>query len=94
LAELRKRGFRVVDTDEPGWCEWSESDGGYVWREEPMLELLGGGPAAPLPRQQRGEVRRAPLLAEAVDLERLPQPLAALLARVGARDGESRRPAC
>ena len=33
LAELEKRGFRVVDTDEGGWSEWSDPDGGYVWRE-------------------------------------------------------------
>ena len=42
LAELRKRGFDVVDTDEPGWTEWSDDDGGYVWREERVAELLGG----------------------------------------------------
>ena len=40
LAELRKRGFEVVDTDEPGWTEWSHEDGGYVWREERIAELL------------------------------------------------------
>ena len=42
LAELRKRGFEVVDTDEPGWTEWSNEDGGYVWREERIAELLRG----------------------------------------------------
>ncbi len=40
LAELRKRGFRVVDTDDPGWSEWSDEDGGYVWREDRIAELL------------------------------------------------------
>jgi dephospho-CoA kinase len=40
LAELQRRGFDVVDTDEPGWTEWREEDGGYVWREERMAELL------------------------------------------------------
>ena len=40
LAELGKRGFEVVDTDEPGWTEWSDEDGGYVWREERIAELL------------------------------------------------------
>jgi dephospho-CoA kinase len=40
LAELEKRGFAVVDTDEGGWSQWSEADGGYVWREERMAELL------------------------------------------------------
>ncbi|HKO27218.1 MAG TPA: shikimate kinase, partial [Solirubrobacteraceae bacterium] len=40
-------GFQVVDTDEPGWTEWSEQEGGYVWREEPIAELLAreGGPS-------------------------------------------------
>lgn len=40
LAELRRRGFEVVDTDEPGWTEWSDGDGGYVWREDRIAELL------------------------------------------------------
>jgi dephospho-CoA kinase len=43
LAELRRRGFEVVDTDEPGWTEWSDEDGGYVWREERIAELLFRG---------------------------------------------------
>ena len=42
LAELRKLGFQVVDTDEPGWTEWSARDGGYVWREDRIAELLAG----------------------------------------------------
>jgi dephospho-CoA kinase len=40
LVELQRRGFDVVDTDEPGWTEWSDADGGYVWREDAMAELL------------------------------------------------------
>jgi len=40
LAELRRRGFDVVDTDEPGWTEWSDVDGGYLWREDRITELL------------------------------------------------------
>jgi len=40
LAELRKRGFRVVDTDDPGWTEWSDEEAGYVWREDRIAELL------------------------------------------------------
>ena len=32
LAELRERGFDVVDTDEPGWTDWSAEEDGYVWR--------------------------------------------------------------
>jgi dephospho-CoA kinase len=40
LAELEKRGFAVVDTDYGGWSEWSDADGGYVWREDRIAELL------------------------------------------------------
>ncbi len=38
LAELARRGFRVVDTDEPGWKE--PRDGDEVWREDRMAALL------------------------------------------------------
>ena len=40
LAELARRGFKVVDTDEGGWSEWSDADGGYVWREDRISEVL------------------------------------------------------
>jgi dephospho-CoA kinase len=40
LAELGRRGFRVVETDEPPWSAWSEADEGYVWREDLMADLL------------------------------------------------------
>jgi dephospho-CoA kinase len=40
LAELRRRGFEVVDTDEPGWTRWRDEDDGYVWREDRIAELL------------------------------------------------------
>ena len=40
LRELEKRGFPVVDTDEPPWSEWSDEEGGYVWREDLIGELL------------------------------------------------------
>ena len=40
LERLRLLGFRTVDTDEGEWTEWSEADGGYVWREEPMADML------------------------------------------------------
>ena len=40
LMELERRGFEVVDTDEPPWSEWSDEDGGYVWREDLIAELL------------------------------------------------------
>lgn len=40
LAELRGQGFEVVDTDLPGWREWSDEEAGYVWREDRIAELL------------------------------------------------------
>jgi dephospho-CoA kinase len=40
LAELAKRGFDVVDTDEGGWSVWSENEDGYVWDEDRVHELL------------------------------------------------------
>jgi thymidylate kinase len=40
LSELRRRGYLTVDTDEPGWTEWSDADGGYLWREQRLDELL------------------------------------------------------
>jgi dephospho-CoA kinase len=40
LAELARRGFQVVETDDAPWTEWSEADGGYVWREDLVEELL------------------------------------------------------
>ena len=42
LAGLGRRGFVVIDTDAPGWTEWSDDEGGYVWREERITELLDG----------------------------------------------------
>jgi hypothetical protein len=49
LAELGRRGFRVVDTDDPGWREYREfrepSDelhrGEWLWVEERITALLG-----------------------------------------------------
>jgi dephospho-CoA kinase len=38
LVELGRRGYRVVETDEPGWKEWR--DGEEVWREREISELL------------------------------------------------------
>jgi adenylate kinase family enzyme len=40
LERLRRRGFEVVDTDEDGWSVWCDEDGGYVWRESRIVELL------------------------------------------------------
>jgi predicted ATPase len=48
LAELERRGHRVVDTDDPGWSTWvmdAEEIGGgeCLWVEERMTELLDLG---------------------------------------------------
>ena len=48
LAALHSLGFEVVDTDEPGWSEWSDEEDGYVWREERIAELLGREHDVPL----------------------------------------------
>ena len=47
LVELRRRGFDVVDTDEPGWTEWRDDDG-HVWREDRIDEVLARDRDAPL----------------------------------------------
>jgi adenylate kinase family enzyme len=46
LSELYARGFRVVDTDEPGWKEWRGDE--WVWRENRMSELLASDDARTL----------------------------------------------
>jgi dephospho-CoA kinase len=48
LAALREQGFEVVDTDLPGWTEWSDEEAGYVWREDRIAELLARDREAPL----------------------------------------------
>jgi dephospho-CoA kinase len=48
LAELRKLGFETVDTDEPGWTDWSDEEDGYLWREDRMAELLARDREVPL----------------------------------------------
>lgn len=48
LAELGRRGYRVVDTDDPGWREYREDPepfdelhrGEWLWVEEEMTRLL------------------------------------------------------
>ncbi len=39
IGELRARGHRAVDMDEPGWSEHAP-DGDWVWREDRARELL------------------------------------------------------
>ena len=48
LAGLLSRGFEVVDTDEPGWTEWSDEEAGYIWREDRIAELLARDREVPL----------------------------------------------
>jgi broad-specificity NMP kinase len=45
LAELDRMGYRVVDTDDPGWADWVSSaeevgGGEWLWIEDRMAELL------------------------------------------------------
>ena len=40
LAELAKRGARVIETDREPWSESDRCICGYVWREELIEELL------------------------------------------------------
>ena len=40
LAELGRRGFRVVDTDSPAWSEWMPATNEWLWREDRIAELL------------------------------------------------------
>jgi len=44
LAELGRRGFRVVDTDSPAWSEWipaaGDAEGEWLWREDRIAQLL------------------------------------------------------
>jgi dephospho-CoA kinase len=48
LAELGRKGFEVVDTDELGWTEWSDEEAGYRWREDRIAELLARDCEQPL----------------------------------------------
>jgi dephospho-CoA kinase len=48
LAELATRGFQVVETDDAPWSEWSDAEGGYVWREDLISELLSRDDASTL----------------------------------------------
>jgi dephospho-CoA kinase len=40
LAALQRRGFDVIDTDERDLTVWSTEDGGYVWREDEIADVL------------------------------------------------------
>jgi dephospho-CoA kinase len=84
LRELRRCGFRVLDTDEPGWTVWDERDGGYVWREDRIAELLSveEGPTLYVSGTVSNQGRFYPRF-DAVVL--LSAPAEVLLERIGAR---------
>ncbi len=56
LAELGRRGYRVVDTDDPGWREYREYPefadethrGEWLWVEERITRLLDSDDGRPL----------------------------------------------
>jgi len=56
LAELGRRGYRVVDTDDPGWCEYRPyaqpvdalHRGEWHWVEDRMARLLETDDGRPL----------------------------------------------
>ena len=56
LAELGRRGYRVVDTDDPGWREYRASAeasdelhrGEWLWVEERITGLLDSDDGRPL----------------------------------------------
>jgi len=83
LAELARRGHRVVDTDYDGWTD--EAGRERVWREDRISELLDGHDAGALfiagcvPNQARFYPRF-----DAIVL--LSAPLDVILERVGGRD--------
>jgi dephospho-CoA kinase len=39
IAKLRKRGYRAIDMDEPGWSA-RNSKGDQLWNEDPLEEAL------------------------------------------------------
>ena len=84
LAELEQRGFAVVDTDRGGWSTWSDAEGGYVWREDRMAELLEGegGPTLYVSGTVSNQGRFYPRF-DAVVL--LSAPVEVLLGRITAR---------
>ena len=53
LVELARRGFRTVDTDEPGWSTWSERDGGYAQMSDVLVDLRVDDHAAPIDELRR-----------------------------------------
>jgi hypothetical protein len=88
LVELRKLGFQVLDTDEPGWTEWSDSEAGFVWREDRIADLLAGevGPSLYVSGTVSNQGRFYPRFDEIVLLS---APAEVLLRRIEARTTNS-----
>ena len=84
LVELSKLGFRVLDTDRPGWTEWSDSEAGMVWREDRIADLLAGdvGPSLYVSGTVSNQGRFYPRFDEIVLLS---APAEVLLKRIAAR---------
>lgn len=89
LVELARRGHRVVDTDDDGWCETvSLADGAgteQLWREERIDALLAGHTEGALFVQ--GCVANQGRFYQRFDaIVLLSAPLDVILARVAIRD--------
>ena len=82
--ELSKLGFQVLDTDRPGWTEWSGSEAGMVWREDRIADLLAGdvGPSLYVSGTVSNQGRFYPRFDEIVLLS---APAEVLLKRIAAR---------
>ena len=81
LAELRRRGHRVVDTDYGGWIEHLQSE--PLWNEERMDALLASNGALFVSGCVANQGRFYPRF-DAVVL--LTAPLEVIMSRVAARD--------
>lgn len=84
LVELSKLGFQVLDTDQPGWTEWSDSEAGFVWREDRIADLLASevGPSLYVSGTVSNQGRFYPRFDEIVLLS---APAEVLLRRIEAR---------
>ena len=61
LAELKRRGHRVIDTDDPGWDRRDRTRVGGpepVWDLEQIKALIDGHAGVALHRRLRGEPGR------------------------------------
>jgi dephospho-CoA kinase len=85
LGELERQGFDVVETDAEGWSVWSDADGGYVWREDRIEELLARrqGRALYVSGTVSNQGRFYPLFDAVVVLH---APAEVLLRRIATRD--------